>query len=80
MENLIYDCNTDDVYGFYKDIKRFYIGIIKEYLDNGDLESAESYIEELKEVNKYSEYDGLLVLSNNNGMGFTCNPYKKGDN
>ena len=41
-----------------------------------EFEDVEQYLEELEEINEYKDSDGLLVLSENNGMGFTCKEYK----
>lgn len=73
-DNLINDGN-DDMIGFYPDIKKYYNRIIKEYVDDGDLESAGDMMAELKDVDEYKNYTGLLILSENNGMGFTCKKY-----
>ena len=75
-DNTIFDSNNDNVYGLYSDLVKGYKKIIKEQLDEGDLESVESYTEDLKEIERFKDYDGLLVLSENNGMGFTCNKYQ----
>lgn len=75
-DNTIFDSNNDNVYGLYNDLVKAYKKIIKEQLDDGDLESVESYTEDLKEIERFKDYDGLLVLSENNGMGFTCDKYR----
>lgn len=75
-DNTIFDSNNDNVYGLYNDLVKAYKKIIKEQLDDGDLESVESYTEDLKEIEEFKDYDGLLVLSENNGMGFTCDKYR----
>lgn len=74
-DNVISDSDNEELIGFYRDLVAYYKHYINEFIANNDTEQAKSYIEELEEINEYSEYDGLLVLSNNNGMGFTCNKY-----
>ena len=75
-DNTIFNSDNDKVYGLYSDIVKGYKQVIKDYIDDGDYESAESYTKDLKEIEKFNDYDGLLVLSENGGMGFTCKPYR----
>ncbi len=77
MENVIYDSNNDLSIGFYEDLVRGYKDIIKDFLDKEDYENAKSCTNELDDITKWKDYTGLLVLSENNGMGFTCKPYEQ---
>lgn len=77
-DNIIYD-RDDNAYGFYSDVYRFYTEQINTELENKNLEQAELLMEDLKEVEKLSEYGGIIKLTNNNGMGFTATPYKGED-
>lgn len=79
MSNIIYDDNTDNTIGFYQDLKAELIKNAKDWLDEGDFEQVQTCAENLQELEQYREFDGLLVLSENNGMGFTCSPYKGGE-
>ena len=76
MENLIYNSNTDETYGLYSDLVKFYKGEIKSAVDKNEYDNAVDLIEQLQEIDNYTDYDGVLVLSMNNGMGFTVNKYK----
>lgn len=76
MENLIYNSNTDETYGLYSDLVKFYKGEIKSAVDKNEYDNAVDLIEQLQEIDNYTDYDGVLVLSMNNGMGFTINKYK----
>lgn len=78
--NVIYDSNREELIGFYRDLVAYYKHYIKEFIDNNDTEQAKSFTENLEEINEHSEYEGLLVLSENNGMGFTCREYKGKEN
>lgn len=78
MENLIYNSNTDETYGLYSDLVKFYKGEIKSAVDKNEYDNAVDLIEQLQEIDNYTDYDGVLVLSMNNGMGFTVNKYKGG--
>ena len=77
MENVIYDSDREVSIGFYKDIVDGYRKIIKEFRDKGDTENAVFYQNELAEIREWKGYEGLLELSENNGMGFTCKAYKE---
>lgn len=76
MENLIYNSDTDETYGLYSDLVKFYKGEIKSAVDKNEYDNAVDLIEQLQEIDNYTDYDGVLVLSMNNGMGFTVNKYK----
>jgi hypothetical protein len=51
----------------------------KKSVDSGEYEQAQYNCECLLELESIKDYDGLLVLSENNGMGFTCKKYKDGE-
>ena len=74
-ENIIYN-DMDESIGYYKDFVKLYKGLIKDATDKGDWEEIEYLVEQIKEIEDYREYNGLLILSENNGMGLTVNPYK----
>lgn len=75
-QNIIFDSNTDDTIGFYSDLVRLYKSLIKDKIDLNEYEEAKDLTDELAEIDEFNDYDGLLVLSQNNGMGFTVKPYK----
>ena len=74
-ENIIFN-DMDESIGYYKDFVKLYKDLIKGATDSRNWEEVESLLEQIKEIEDYREYNGLLILSENNGMGFTCNPYK----
>lgn len=74
-QNIIFDNNTEDTIGFYSDLVRLYKSMIKDKVDLNDYEEAKSLMNELAEIDDWTDYDGLLVLSHKNGMGFTCKQY-----
>lgn len=74
-ENIIYN-DMDESIGYYKDFVKLYKGLIKDATDKGDWEEIEYLVEQIKEIEDFREYNGLLILSENNGMGLTVNPYK----
>lgn len=74
-DNLIFD-QDDNAYGFYPDVYKFYTEQINTELKNKNIEQAQSLVEELEDIEKLSEYGGIIKLTDNNGMGFTATPYK----
>lgn len=74
-ENIIFDNNKEETIGFYSDLVRLYKSLIKEKIDLNEYEEAKDLTDELTEIDNFTDYDGLLVLSNNNGMGFTIKKY-----
>ena len=77
--NCIFNDIDDSTIGFYSDM----VKLIKEQASNAlqanEYEQALDMIEILHELDNYTDYDGLLVLSDNNGMGYTVSQYKKGE-
>jgi hypothetical protein len=78
MDNIIYT-SDDNAIGFYKDLVKAMKEETKKSVESGEYEQAQYNCECLQEIEKYKDYDGLLVLSENNGMGFTCKKYKEGE-
>lgn len=76
MKNNLIFTDNDETIGYYKDIENSYIELLYDALKNRDFESVGDWIHELLEINEYKNYTGLLILSENNEMGFTCKPYE----
>ena len=76
-DNTIFN-DMDETLGYYKDIVALYQDLINGATKRNDMEEVKLRAEELDEINEYRDHEGLLVLSENNGMGFTCKPYKEG--
>ncbi len=78
--NVIYN-NNDETIGYYGDLYKIFTEEIKSMLDGHDIEGAKEHIDYLEEMSDLANYDGLIILSMNNGMGFTAKPYepKKGE-
>lgn len=75
MDNTIFN-DMDETIGYYSDLVRGYKKLIKEAVERDDYEEAKDLMGQLEEINEWTDCDGLLVLSMNNGMGFTVKPYK----
>ena len=77
-DNTIYN-DMDETIGYYKDIVALYKDLINSATEDNNTEEVKDLAEQLEEINEFKECEGLLVLSENNGMGFTCREYKKGE-
>lgn len=77
-DNVIFN-DMDESIGYYKDLYASIASVAIDALNDGDAETAQEQCEYLVEMSEWKDYDDLLVLSMNNGMGFTCKPYKKGE-
>lgn len=75
MDNTILN-DMDETIGYYSDLVSGYKKLIKEAVQDEDFEQARDLMEQLEEINNWTDNDGLLVLSMNNGMGFTCRQYQ----
>ena len=76
MENCIFDYNTDDTIGFYNDIKAGLKKQAEEFIADDNWEEAKDIADLLLDLNAWADNERLLVLSNNNGMGYTIKEYK----
>lgn len=75
-DNVILN-DMDESIGYYKDLYASIASVAIDALNDGDAETAQEQCEYLVELDEWKDYDGLLVLSMNNGMGFTAKPYEK---
>ena len=67
--------NDDNVLGYYKDLKEFLKDGVKQFIKD-EFEAAAGMLEELIELEEYKEESKLLILSENNGMGFSVRVFK----
>ena len=74
-DNVIYT-RDDETIGFYWDLVALYKSIISDFVKENNTDEIKDYTEQLEEINEYQDYEGLLILSENNGMGFTCSKYR----
>lgn len=75
-DNVIYT-DDDSVIGFYKDLEKLLCEQVDKLTGEKNYEEASSVLDNLKDLTELKEYGGLIVLSDNNGMGFTATPYKE---
>lgn len=76
-DNTIFDSNTEDTIGYYNDLRELLKEQAVEAVKAEDYEQASMICDDLLELYELRDYDGLIVLSENNGFGFTAKPYKK---
>lgn len=74
--NLVFDDRDDKVIGFYKDLQEYLKATAEESMAIDDYETASEMCDNLDEMKQWADYTDLLVITYNNGMGFTCKPYK----
>ena len=75
-DNVIYT-NDDEAIGFYKDLRKVIIDQIHQLIEQKDYENASSLLDELMDLEQFSECEELLITSDNNVMGFTVEKYKE---
>ena len=69
MKNIIE--NENEMYGFYSVIRAYLKDILERYLNDYNYSEAESIIELIELLDKYKDSDNILMISDNNGMGYT---------
>lgn len=79
MENCIYNNNDNSTIGYCKDLKAGLKKIIEDYIKDDNWEEAKDMADLLLDLNEWVDNENLLVLSDNNGMGYTIKEYEKGD-
>ena len=75
MNNIIIN-NIGDAIGYYSDLVKALKEQAKHAIECNDWESTELNISNLEMLDDFTDSDGLLVLSENNGMGWTIKRYK----
>lgn len=76
MNNIITN-DRDEVIGYYNDLYNMYVEEITNLLKGRNIEEAQSQLENLNEMAELCNYDGLIVLSDCNGMGFMAKEYTR---
>ena len=79
MDNCIYDDENNITIGFRKDLQGGLKKIIEDYIKDNNWEEVSELVDVLIELNEMTDNNNLLVLSDNNGMGYTIKEYEKGE-
>lgn len=77
-DNVIMN-SMDDLIGYHKDLVAYTTACLEDYAKDEDWEQVKEMADLLLDLNEWTENENLLVLSENNGMGYTIREYKKGD-
>lgn len=72
-DNVIW--HDDDTLGFYDDLKKMLKKQGRDFIEREEYESAQDACELLIELEAYKNYDGILLMTENNGMGWTISKY-----
>lgn len=77
MNNIIVKDSNGDMIGYYSDLTKYNKDEIKKAVELNDWESTEMFIDIQKDLDDFTDYDGLLVISDCNGMGYKVMRYKE---
>ena len=76
MNNIIIN-DREEIIGYYKDLRAYLVDLGNQYLGNPvKTEEAAGIVDVITDLDGLSEYDGLIVVSENNGMGTTVSKYE----
>ena len=76
MNNNLILSKNDETIGYYEDLVKEFKKEAKEFIDENGYEQVEMLTELLQDLEQYKNEYGLLVVSDNNGMGTTIRQYK----
>lgn len=79
MENCIYNDNDNSTIGYYQDLKAGLKKQAEDFIKEDNWEMAKDMADLLLDLNAWADNESLLVLSDNNGMGYSIKEYEKGD-
>lgn len=68
--------DKDELIGYYSDLVKEIKDNAGEALIANEYEQVEDMLEVLRMLDRYTDEDGLLVISEHNGMGITVEKYK----
>lgn len=67
----------DSLIGYYDELKKYLKDCLMLQVEQDNMDEVRDIADYIDELNELSEYDGLIILSENNGMGFTARKYKE---
>ena len=79
MDNCIYNSNNNITIGYQKDLVAYIKKCLDDYAEQLDWEQVKDMADLLLDFNAWADNENLLVLSDNNGMGWTIKEYEKGE-
>lgn len=78
-DNIIYNSNNNTHIGYQKDLVAYIKTCLNDYVKQEEWESTKDLADLLLDFNGWADNENLLVLSDNNGMGYSIKEYEKGD-
>ena len=77
--NIIFNDTNNNLIGYYKDLRAYIKEQGKSYIATDDYEQAKDMADLLLDLSGWADNEGLLVISDGNGMGYVIKEYQKGD-
>lgn len=78
-DNIIYNSYNNTHIGYQKDLVAYIKTCLDDYVKQEAWESVKDLSELLLDFGAWTDNENLLVLSDNNGMGYAIKEYEKGD-
>lgn len=78
-DNIIYNSYNNTHIGYQKDLVAYIKTCLEDYKKQEDWESVKDMADLLLDLNTWADNGNLLVLSDNNGMGYSIKEYEKGN-
>ena len=78
-DNIIYNSYDNTHIGYQKDLVAYIKTCLEDYKKQEDWEQVKDMADLLLDLNEWADNGNLLVLSDNNGMGYSIKEYEKGD-
>lgn len=76
-DNIIYNSYNNTHIGYQKDLVAYLKTCLDKYVKQEEWENAKDMTDLLLDFNAWADNDNLLVLSDNNGMGWSIREYDK---
>ena len=78
-DNIIYNSYNNTQIGYQKDLVAYIKTCLEDYKKQEDWEQVKDMADLLLDFNAWVDNENLLVLSDNNGMGYSIKESEKGD-
>lgn len=76
-DNIIYNSYNNTHIGYQKDLVAYIKTCLEDYKKQDDWEQVKDMADLLLDFNEWADNGNLLVLSDNNGMGWSIREYDK---
>ena len=75
MNNVI-ENKDGEAFGFFEDLREGLKAELVDAIENNALDAVGHYSEIFEELERLKDYDGIIKLSDHNGMGWTATKYQ----